>query len=118
MLKVWRGSKLGEEGPTSSITKYFTKELLERIVAKMGGAKNDLLLFIAADESLVNQALDHLRRRLAKELGLIDPNQYAFAWITEFPLLQWDRETQNYACEHHPFTSPRMRIFHYSIQNP
>lgn len=99
--------KIGEEGPTSSITKYFTKELLDRIVTKMEGEKNDLLLFVAADESLVNQALDHLRRRLAKELGLIDSTEYAFAWITEFPLLQWDKETQNYACEHHPFTSPR-----------
>lgn len=98
--------KMQEEGPTSSIVKFFKPEQLERLVAKMGAETNDLLLFVAADESTVNQALDHLRRRLGKERNLIDPNRYELAWITEFPLMQWDKETQSYACEHHPFTSP------------
>ena len=94
------------EGPTSSIVKFFDKPLLDRLVAQMDAKENDLLLLVAAEESTVNQSLDHLRRRLGKDLGLIDPDRYEFAWITEFPLMQWDKETQNYACEHHPFTSP------------
>ncbi len=98
--------KITDEGPTSSIVKFFDQPCLERLMKTMGAEKNDLLLFVAAERSTVNQSLDHLRRRLGKELGLIDPEQYAFTWITEFPLMQWDEETQNYACEHHPFTSP------------
>ncbi len=100
--------KISEEGPTSSIVKFFDKPLLDRLVSQMKAEKNDLLLFVAAEETTVNQALDHLRRRLAKDLGLIDPARYEFVWITEFPLMQWDKETQNYACEHHPFTSPHV----------
>ena len=98
--------KMQEEGPTSSIIKFFDKITLDRLITIMGAQKNDLLLFVAAQEDTVNQALDHLRRRLGKERGLIDPQAFEFAWITDFPLLQWDRESQTYACEHHPFTSP------------
>lgn len=99
--------KIQEEGPTSSIVKYFDAPLLNRLITQMEASKNDLLLFVAAEETIVNQSLDHLRRRIGKERGLIDPELYEFAWITEFPLLQWDKEAQSYACEHHPFTSPR-----------
>jgi len=98
--------KILEEGPTSSIVKFFDKPLMDCLIAKMEAQKNDILLFIAAEEATVNQALDHLRRRLGKERALIDPGIYEFAWITEFPLFQLDNETQSYACEHHPFTSP------------
>ena len=83
--------KMTHEGPTSSIVKFFDKPLLDRLVAQMGAKENDLLLFVAAEESTVNQSLDHLRRRLGKDLGLIDPDRYEFAWITEFPLMQWDK---------------------------
>ena len=100
--------KMSEEGPTSSIVKFFDKSLLDRLVIEMKAEKNDLLFFVAAFESTVNQSLDHLRRRLAKDLGLIDSERNEFVWITEFPLMQWDKETQNYACEHHPFTSPHV----------
>jgi len=100
--------KITDEGPTSSIVKFFDPALLEKLMSTMGAEKNDLLLFVAGDESVVNQSLDHLRRRLGKELGLIASDRYEFTWITEFPLMQWDAETQNYACEHHPFTSPHV----------
>jgi aspartyl-tRNA synthetase len=110
--------KMTEEGPSSSIVKFFTPSLLERLQVQMGAEKGDLLLFVAAPEKIVNQSLDHLRRRLGKELGLIDPKMYAFAWITEFPLMQWDTETQNYACEHHPFTSPHLEDIPLLDQDP
>lgn len=110
--------KIQEEGPTSSIVKFFEKPVLDALVAKMGAETHDLLLFVAADEATVNQSLDHLRRRLGKDRGLIDPNKYAFAWITEFPLMQWDKETQNYACEHHPFTSPHEEDIHLLDTDP
>lgn len=98
--------KMQEEGPTSSIVKFFEPDVLDRLITHMEAETGDLLLFVAAEECIVNQALDHLRRRLGKEMGLIDPKKFEFAWITDFPLMQWDEETQNFACEHHPFTSP------------
>lgn len=90
----------------SSIVKFFEKDLQKELIQKMNAQEGDLLLFIASDEKTTNMALDHLRRTIAKQRGLIDPNKYEFAWITEFPLFQWDTETQSYACEHHPFTAP------------
>jgi len=98
--------KWQEKGPTSSIVKFFDQPVLDELMTHMQAEKGDLLLFIAAPEKVTNQALDHLRRHVAKERDLIDPTCYRFAWITEFPLLQWDPATQTYACEHHPFTSP------------
>lgn len=98
--------KMQEEGPSSSIVKYFEKPVLDELVEKMEAEKGDLLLFVAAQEKITNQALDHLRRHIAKQRNLIDPNQYEFVWITDFPLFGWDVETENFTCEHHPFTSP------------
>lgn len=98
--------KLQADGLISSIVKFFDKPLQDELIRTMHAEEGDLLLFVASDENTVNMALDHLRRQIAKERGLIDPTHYEFAWITEFPLVHWDSETQNYACEHHPFTSP------------
>lgn len=103
--------KMQEEGPTSSIVKFFPPAVLKALIEKMGAETGDLLLFVASPEKTTNQALDHLRRLIARERGLINPNHYAFAWVTDFPLFQWDQETQNYACEHHPFTSPHLEDF-------
>lgn len=100
--------KLTEEGPSSNIVKYFSPSQLDAMIKKLGGEKNDLLLFVAAEEAIVNQSLDHLRRHIGKELGMVDSARYEFVWITEFPLMQWDKETQSLGCEHHPFTSPHV----------
>ncbi len=98
--------KMQEDGLSSNIVKFFDKPVQDELVAAMHAEAGDLLLFVASDENTVNMALDQLRRHIAKERGLIDTNRFEFAWITEFPLVHWDAETQNYACEHHPFTSP------------
>ena len=100
--------KMGAEGPTSSITKFFEPDLLNKLIERLEAKQGDLILFVAAQEKVVNQSLDHLRRHIAAARGLIDPHQYEFAWVTDFPLFQWDPETKNYACEHHPFTSPNL----------
>ncbi len=100
--------KLQPEGLTSSIVKFFDAPTQEALIETMHAEVGDLLLFIASDTKTTHMALDHLRRHIAKERNLIDENRYEFAWINEFPLFQWDTETQNYACEHHPFTSPHL----------
>ena len=95
--------KLTEEGLSSSIVKFFDTALQQELVEKMEAKPGDLLLFVAADEAVTNQALDHLRRRVAEERELIE-KRHEFVWITEFPLFGIDSETGNYTCEHNPFT--------------
>ncbi|MFN0064642.1 MAG: aspartate--tRNA ligase [Chlamydiales bacterium] len=97
--------KVTEEGPQSSIVKFFDTPILAELVCKMDAQVGDLLLFVAAAESTTNQALDHLRRRIAKERSLIQ-KEHSFVWITEFPLFTRDLETGGLVCEHHPFTAP------------
>lgn len=98
--------KMQSDGLSSNIVKFFEKPVQDELIEKMEAEEGDLLLFVASDENTVNMSLDQLRRHIAKERGLIDVNRFEFSWITEFPLVHWDSETQNYACEHHPFTSP------------
>lgn len=110
--------KIQEEGPVSSITKFFDKNLLKELIKRLEAETGDCIFIIAAFEKVTNQALDQLRRHIAKERKLIDPAKYEFAWVTDFPLFQWDHETQNYACEHHPFTSPHLDDISLLDSNP
>ncbi|MCH9614413.1 MAG: Aspartate--tRNA(Asp/Asn) ligase [Chlamydiia bacterium] len=89
----------------SSIVKFFNGDLLGELKQECEVEEGDLLLFAAAEESLVNQALDHLRRKLARDLEIIE-DSYKFLWVTEFPLLEWDATDGRYYSMHHPFTSP------------
>ena len=66
----------------------------------------DLLLFAADKNKVVWDVLGALRLELAKELDLLDPNQYNFLWVTEFPLLEWSDEENRFMAMHHPFTMP------------
>ena len=90
----------------SSFAKFMTEEELKNLVAAMDGKPGDLLLFAADKNKIVWNVLGALRLEIAKELDLLDPNQYTFLWITEFPLLEWSDEENRYMAMHHPFTMP------------
>ncbi len=105
-LKGLAWMKVQEEGPTSSITKFFSQETLLAIASHMEAQTGDLLLFAASSEATVNQALDHLRRLLAKDRGLIDPHVYAPLWVVDFPLFEYDSLEGRLKSVHHPFTQP------------
>lgn len=98
--------KYAEEGLSSSIVKFFTQELQKELIAQLGAEQGDLILMAAAAEDRVNQALDHLRRKIARDRGLIPPDALNFLWVTDFPLLRWNPEEGRLESEHHPFTSP------------
>ncbi|MBS0621188.1 MAG: aspartate--tRNA ligase [Verrucomicrobia bacterium] len=98
--------KYQAEGLSSSVTKFFTPELLAELADQMGAAEGDLILIASAAEDRVNQALDHLRRKIAKERGLIDPEALNFLWVTDFPLFRWNPDEAKLESEHHPFTHP------------
>lgn len=90
----------------SSFAKFMTEEELKALVAAMEGEPGDLLLFAADKNKIVWNVLGALRLELAKELDLLDPNQYNFLWVTEFPLLEWSEEENRFMAMHHPFTMP------------
>jgi len=90
----------------SSIAKFFSEDELKSINNKMAGENGDLLFFIADKKSTTNDVLDALRRKLAEDLELVDENKLAFAWITDFPLFQYDEEAGRLEAEHSPFTMP------------
>jgi aspartyl-tRNA synthetase len=98
--------KYQEDGLSSSIVKFFPEEAQQALIAAFGMEKGDLLFMVADQEARVNQGLDHLRRRLARDRQLIPSDTYEFLWVTDFPLFSWNQEEQRLDSEHHPFTSP------------
>ncbi|MGE5138476.1 MAG: aspartate--tRNA ligase, partial [Rudaea sp.] len=80
-----------------------SRSLIERLRAEPG----DLLLFVADSPKLVAEALGSLRREFAARLNLADPDALVFAWVLDFPLLEWNEEEGRWDAMHHPFTSPR-----------
>ena len=97
---------LTDEGLKSPIAKFLTEEELNNIIKKMGGKQGDLLLFVADSPSVVATVLGHLRLEFGKRLNLINPEEFNFSWIIDFPLLEWDPEEKRYVAIHHPFTAP------------
>ena len=98
---------INEDGTyKSSFAKFMTEEELAALVEAMEGKPGDLLLFAADKNKVVWAVLGALRLHMAKELNLLDPNQYNFLWVTEFPLLEWSDEENRYMAMHHPFTMP------------
>ncbi len=90
----------------SSFAKFMTEEELKKLVKAMAGEPGDLLLFAADKLKLVWSVLGALRVELAKQLGLLDGNQYTFLWVTEFPQFEWSDAEERYVAMHHPFTMP------------
>lgn len=102
---AWMNIK--EEGIKSPIAKFLKDEESESILEKMDAEVGDLILIVADQRSkVVFDALGQLRLELARKLDLTKNNEFAFLWITEFPLLEYDEEEGRYVAMHHPFTSP------------
>ena len=98
---------INEDGSyKSSFAKFMTEEELAALASAMEGEPGDLLLFAADKNRIVWNVLGALRIELARELDLLDPNQYNFLWITDFPLLEWSDEENRFMAMHHPFTMP------------
>ena len=88
----------------SSFAKFMTEEEMDALVQAMEGKPGDLLLFAADKNKVVYDVLGALRVELAKQMDLLDKNEYRFVWVTEFPLLEWNEEENRYTAMHHPFT--------------
>ena len=90
----------------SSFAKFMTEEQMTALIKAMDGENGDLLLFAADKNKVVWDVLGNLRLEIARNLELLDKNQYNFLWVTEFPLLEWDEEDNRFVAMHHPFTMP------------
>ena len=102
----------------SSFSKFMTEEEMNNLIAAMNGEAGDLLLFAADKNKVVWDVLGNLRLELAKQMELLDKNQYNFLWVTEFPLLEWSDEQNRYLAMHHPFTMPMEEDLQYIDSDP
>ena len=99
--------KIGEEGIKSSIDKFYTPEQLQKVCDRLGAQKGDMLLVLCGPKRKTQTQLGVLRIEMGGRLGLRDPKVFAPLWIVDFPLLEWDDETQRFYAMHHPFTAPK-----------
>lgn len=100
--------KVTAEGLTGPISKFFSdEELQNNLFEAMDAEEGDLLLFVADEKQVVSEALGALRVHLGKELELYDPEELAFVWVIDWPLLEYDEELERYVAAHHPFTRPK-----------
>jgi aspartyl-tRNA synthetase len=99
--------KKESEGFQSPIAKFFRREDLQEIAARMEAGAGDLLLFVADKVRITHEVLGQLRLHLAQQEGLIKQGDYQFLWVVDFPLLEYDEEQKRYVAMHHPFTAPR-----------
>ncbi|RED99880.1 aspartate--tRNA ligase [Marinoscillum furvescens] len=102
----------------SSVDKFFDQDALKKWAEKFGAKPGDLLLILAGDAGKTRKALNELRLEMGTRLGLRDKNTYAAAWVVDFPLLEWDEETERYHAMHHPFTSPNPDDFDKLVSDP
>ena len=110
---------IGEDGTVkSSFAKFMKEEEMQALIQAMKGENGDLLLFAADKTKIVWDVLGALRLELAKQMDLLDKNEYRFVWITEFPLLEWSEEDERFTAMHHPFTMPMEEDLQYIDTEP
>ena len=91
----------------SSVDKFFSQEDLAKWAEKMDAKPGDLMFLLSGDTDKVRKQMNELRLEVAEKLGLRNPEVFAPLWVVDFPLLEWDEETERYHAMHHPFTSPK-----------
>lgn len=114
---VW--CKYNEDGTLkSSVDKFYTAEDLKTWADAMKAKPGDLMLIMAGPTHKTRKALNDLRLHLAEQLDLRNPEEFAPLWVLDFPLLEWDEDTQRWYAMHHPFTSPYPKDMHLLDTDP
>jgi len=105
--------KLDEEGIIkSSVDKFFSNEEVTAWTSLVNARQGDLILILAGERDRNLRALSELRLEMGKRLGLRDKDKFSPLWVVDFPLLEWNEETQRYHAMHHPFTSAKEEDIH------
>ena len=102
----------------SSFAKFMSEAQMDALIQAMNGEAGDLLLFAADKNKVVWDVLGNLRLELARQMELLNKDEYKFLWITEFPLLEWSEEQNRYVAMHHPFTMPMEEDLIYLESDP
>jgi len=102
----------------SSVDKFFTQEQLLEIAKKFNAKEGDLMLIMAGREEKTQVSLSVLRLEMGNRLGFRDPNKFSPLWVIDFPLLEWDEETNRFYAKHHPFTAPKPEDYSMLFTNP
>ena len=102
----------------SSVDKFYDQKDLTSWANKTGAKKGDLILILSGNTTEVRSQMSALRLELAENLNLRNPNEFAPLWVTDFPLLEWDEESNKFHAMHHPFTSPKLDQLDLLKKNP
>ncbi len=128
-LTAWTGEQFGAKGLvwfkvdaqgtlTGPSAKNFTTEELQLIAQRLETEPNDMLLFSCGDFLLTCRVLNGLRRKLAAQLKLFDPNEMNFCWVVNFPMFEFSEEENRWVAMHHPFTCPMKDDLEFLESNP
>ncbi|QNU65572.1 aspartate--tRNA ligase [Ruminiclostridium herbifermentans] len=90
----------------SSFAKFMTEEEMKALLERADAQPGDLICFVADKNDIVFDALGQLRLEVARRLNILNPDEFKFLWVTEFPLFEYDEEEKRYVAKHHPFTCP------------
>ena len=99
--------RVSKDGLKSSVDKFYTAEDLKQIADRSNAKEGDLILILAGAKKKTQEALGVLRIEMGNRLGLRKKEEFAPLWVCDFPLLEWDEETERFYAMHHPFTSPK-----------
>lgn len=102
----------------SSVDKFYDETSLKTWADKTGAKPGDLILVLSGQLDKVRKQMNELRLRMGSDLGLRDPQSFKPLWVIDFPLLEWDEESNRYHAMHHPFTSPKPEDIHLIESNP
>ncbi|HLW39340.1 MAG TPA: aspartate--tRNA ligase, partial [Brumimicrobium sp.] len=102
----------------SSVDKFYTEADLKAWAELMGAKPGDLMLVLSGETDTVRSQMNDLRLHMGNELGLRNPNVFKPLWVLDFPLLEWDEETQRHHAMHHPFTSPKLEDLELMATDP
>lgn len=123
-VKTYRAKGLAwivvnEDGSLKSpIGKFFSQQEMEAILERVNAKPGDLVLIVADRDKVVFDALGNLRLEVARKLNLLNPKEFCFLWVTEFPLLEYSEEEGRYTAMHHPFTAPMEEDLQYVDTDP
>jgi aspartyl-tRNA synthetase len=110
--------KITDDGWQSSVSKFIGDKEKEAINKRMGALTGDLILIISDRPEIANRVLGMLRQDVARRLDMINKDEYAFLWVTRFPLLEYNETEGRLDAVHHPFTSPLEEDVHLLKDNP
>ena len=102
----------------SSVDKFFSQEDLAKWSEVTDAKKGDIIFVLSGDKNKVRAQLSALRLYVAENLGLRNPDVFAPLWVTDFPLLEWDEDSNKFHAMHHPFTSPKLDQIELLETNP